>query len=113
MCFFFKLSAALVQGQPFSEEVLGIQDLQSMLIRWLPKGRRYRQSGWSPEGSVDHEPFFFEHHVQVVHGPIDFALLLRSGANELPRGEEKYDGLGVWHPVDQTGELLRLVHRFW
>src|SRR5712691_12225787 len=78
-------------------------------------GRReegYHRSGWSRDGSVDHKPFFLEHHVQVVHGPIDFALLLRSSTNELPRGEEKYHGLGVWHPVDQTGELLRLVHRF-
>src|SRR5271170_1651008 len=60
--------------------------------------------------SVNHESFFFEHHVQVVHGPVDFGLLLRSRAHKLSRGEEKYHGLGVRHPVDQPRELLRLVH---
>ncbi len=31
----------------------------------------------------------------------------------LPGGEQEYHGLGVRHPVDQSGELLGLVHRFW
>src|SRR5256886_3023199 len=55
------------------------------------------------------EPGRFQLGGDLLDGPLNVGGFPRARADELPTPEQEYDDLGLVDPIDEAGELLRLV----